>query len=225
MSSQLARNTTYQDVIKLVYKMSHRMARKYFLPFEDVLGQAQILFVYAYDEYEVYKHSNPKRCKFTSWLSNILYWRLTDWCVREYRTRQYVEIKPEICGAYSHKHGWLHDLMRSISDEAKMVVQAIMASPKELMDAIRMHQWDEEADEWVAAEGRRLIHQKIEDYVHGLGWKREEIDRAFKELAYYMTYGEPYPYQPKKKLERAHRKCKLTKGKVWLLTRQYRNQG
>lgn len=209
---QLAITVTYKDVVKLIYKTSHRMSSIYFIPFDEILGQANILFMQAYLEYD-------PECsyRFTTYLQNILYWRLTDWCKNEYVENLHVEINPETAGTVTHQYSWLADLLASVSDEARIVVQAVVRSPKELKDMIMKHHYDD--GEWFMAEGKKEIQTTIIKYLRKLGWKAEDVTKGFKEISHVLTNGLP----EEKKHRRVHRKCKLTKPQVRLLVSKYLN--
>lgn len=196
----------------MIYKTSHRMSVLYYIPFEEVLCQANTLFMSAYLEYD----PHTAECRFSTWLQNILFWRLTDWCKHEYRHNCHAELDEALHVTVHHKHCWLHDLMSLVGDEARVVIQAIVSSPKELKNMMRRHHFDE--GEYMPAEGKAAIKEVLIRYLKQLGWLPHEVKTGFKEISNILEHGMPEDPKPKK----VHKKCKLTKGQVYLLTRQYR---
>lgn len=211
MPKLFAITETYRDVAKMIYKTSWRMSMLYHVPFEDVLGQAHILFMQTYLEFDPY----VAECRFSTWLQNVLYWRLTDWCKYEYRERRHADITEAASIPVVHRHCWLHDLMASVGDEAKVVIQAVISSPKELKRMMARHHIDE--GEAMPAEGVKAIREVLQRYLHRLGWMPEEVRKGFREIRNVLAHGVPDDPKPK----RVHRKCKLTKPQVRLLIKKY----
>lgn len=196
--------TTYEDARLLIYKICHQMAGRYYIPFEDVLGQGNLIFCKCWQSY------NPdKGAKFTTWLQNKLVWGLTDWLQKEYRQNLHVELNEELIGACCPVNETLHDLTAGLSDEAKIVVRTVLRSPRELRVMARM----------CGTEGKQGIREVLKDYLSGLGWAGEDVSRAFAELRDAFTGSRKHH---KTKQPKALRKCKLTKGHVYLLTRKGR---
>ena len=193
--------STYEDTRMLIFQISHRMSSTYYLPFEEVLGQAHAIFVDAF-----YSYDASFNTKFTTWLQNKLQWGLTTWLQKEYRSRLHVELNEEVVGSRtSHPHV-MKDLLAEMTDEARIV----MSSPDELIAIM----------EWGKIEGQKQIRQTIREYiVDRLGWAADEINRGFHEIGAVLA---DRPLRNRTEEDLCYRLCGLSRGRVWYLTKKYR---
>lgn len=205
MSNNLAISDTYEETKMLIFQVSHRMSTRYFLPFEEVLGQAHLIFVKSF-----YSYDTTFGTKFTSWLQSKLQWGLTTWLQEEYRSRIHTEIKEEDFGICSVDQFYLRDMLSGMSGEARMIVKLVCDSPMELVAIMEL----------TRVEGRRQIRRTLREYIQDrFQWAAKEVNIGFAEIRSVLT-DKPMPDTVKNDptLERLG----LTKAMVWTMTRKYR---
>lgn len=196
----------YKDTRTIVEQISYRMAKTYFVPYDEVLGQAHLIFAESFQSY------NPGyKAKFSTWLYNRLVWDLSRWLKYEYRARLHVEVEEAMVGTCTDRHMLIQDLLALVGDEGRMVLNTVLNTPPELAKLIS----------WEQPEGRRNLKNTIRDYITALGWAVSEVNRGFDEIRFALS-NQDAPIKRKPKTDKVLRRCGLTKAKVWRMTRQYR---
>lgn len=197
---------TYEDSRLLIYQISHKMSCAFYVPFEDVLGQAHLIFM------EAFRSFDPSyNAKFTTWLQIRLWGRLINWLKKEYPENLHLELDDDIlCFASEADRFRIQDMMKGLSGEARMIVRLVCSTPKELQDIITI----------TKVEGKRDIRLTIHEYlVDRFGWATNEVLSSFKEIR--LALGDSAPSEPERP-DKARELCGLSRGRVWFLTRKYR---
>jgi hypothetical protein len=194
----------YENSRLLIFKVCHRMSDRYYVPFEDTLGEAHAIFLNAYSNYD------PTRgAKFSTWLQSRLKWDLTTWLQNEYAERLNVDLDQAANVACSQGHlFFLSDLLFGLSDTSKLIIRLVLNTPSELTRIMK----------WERAEGRNDIKRNLREYLAHLGWGPREVNKGFREIR--RALADPVPDRPVKPKERALKRAKLTRSKVWHLTRK-----
>lgn len=159
--------TSFQDVEKMIYKISHSMSGRYHIPFEDVVAQARLIFM------KEYRNFDPSKARFTTHLYRGLVWQLTDWLQVEYFHRDHHELNEELAGMEDHPRSAVHDIEMLISEEARIIVNLVVQTPEHLHAMVR----------WNKAEGSKKIQSTIREYLRDeLGWESCDVSRCFDEI-------------------------------------------
>lgn len=192
----------YENNRLLIFKVCHKMSDRYFISFEDALGEAHAIFLNAYANYD------PDRgAKFSSWLQSRLQWDLTTWMQNEYIERFNDDLEQAQQVHAPAQQFFAEDLTFGMSDTAKLIIRIVLNTPKELMRILK----------WERAEGRNDIKRCLREYMAHLGWSPGEVNEGFREIR--KALNNPPEDKPVKTKEKTLRKCRLSRRKVWQLTR------
>jgi RNA polymerase sigma factor (sigma-70 family) len=155
---------TYQDVEKLIYRLCWKFS-KYGNEFEDCVSVANVAFTEAFNSF------NPSRgCQFSTWVYHSVVHALQDFNIKEQKYRQRTtfvdqrEYDIEDC-----KRHRLMSIIEELSDDARIVVQAVIESPQELAAVLRCHK---------PTKIRRGLWQHFKD----LGWSLGRTAECFAEI-------------------------------------------
>lgn len=164
--------TSYHDVEKLLYKISHSMSGRYHIPFEDVAAQARLIFM------KEYRNFNPAKARFTTHLYRGLVWQLTDWLQKEYFHRNHHELNEELVGMEDHPRSSVYDIEMLVSGEARIIINLVKQPPAHLHALMR----------WNKAEGSKKIQSTIREYLRDeLGWESVKVSQCFEEIRTALT--------------------------------------
>lgn len=159
--------TSYKDVEKLLFQISHRMAAQYHIPFEEVIPQARLIFMRAYRSFD------PGKARFTTFIYRKLFWGLTDYLTEEYRSRNHDELNEEMVGMEDHPRCGADDISVQVSEEARVVIQLVIHTPEHLSALLQ----------WNQADGKKKILGTIREYLREeRGWSNQIISQSFNEL-------------------------------------------
>lgn len=154
--------TTYEDVKRLIHSTVHKFYEKYGGDYEELVSEANLAFMVAYNTY------NPSRAKFSTWLVRMIVWRLL--------SLQRVE------AAFSHEPLTdvgemtevmdLSDLINGMSDDAKTVVNMVIASPRRLTRLV------EKRGRGTPVHYRGALRELLLD----LNWTTKQIQATYEEI-------------------------------------------
>lgn len=171
MSSSLrtiAATETYQDVQRLLYKLAHKAARRYQLPFEDMLSEAHRCFMLAFGKYD-----GSRGASFVTYVYFVVHHQLATSAQKESPHRNHLEVKEEICGTVDPEGSFVGDLIASLDSDARMVVELLLRPPEELS---RSH-----GDVGVSRPHHLLSSLRAWLQSHE-GWSKERTDVAVDEV-------------------------------------------
>lgn len=160
--------TAWEDFEKMVFQIAHRMAARYHMQFDDLIGPAKLIFVKAYDAY------NEDKGSFSNWLTFVLTRQLTTHCTREYKhlaVEEYTEQHTELQSVNANM--FLVDLLDRISPDAQHVCSVVLTDLN-FTSVISSNNVRSQRT------FRKLLRKQLCDE---LGWDGERAIAAFDELA------------------------------------------
>lgn len=170
---QRALTDTFNETRLLIYRISHDMAFRFRIPFEDVYGQAVIIFVKAYEAFR------PDRgAKFTTWLHMRLQNRLINWLKKEYPHWHHAELDLNLATSPVEAHrDWL-SLADHFSPRTRRIVELLVKDNPELLAVQR---WNETRARKRKATPHSIIANMCE-YFESAGFTFMEVQNAFDEI-------------------------------------------
>lgn len=165
---------TYSDVKNMLFKAAHTFAQRHNVPFDEMLSEAHVAFIKAFDNY------NPKRgrrkTKFTTWLYFAVHCDLTTAIQKRYKhINRHEDLDDDFEEAHVNPTFFLADLRTQLSDEALHIV-AVLLNPSDEFDT--MLRWDR-VEKGNSARCRNVLA----DYVAvDTGWPEEKVHQHFKEI-------------------------------------------
>lgn len=175
----------YRLLCDLVFRLTHTFARKYAIPFDDLIGPAHVAYVKAYERYD-----GTKGAKLSSWIHTKVWYALMSFVRKELTHRTRFGYGSEVLVA---------DLIREEDDRGKglpttppnlyrleveselspaacTVVQLLLETRR---DFALMFQWETAKAHRVT---RRHLLKCLREHLTDLGWSRVQITAAFQEI-------------------------------------------
>lgn len=165
-----AMTETYKDVEMMIYKIVHRFSACYRMPFEDLLSEAHLTFVRAYQKYDPARFE--KKAKFSSYLYFALSCDLRTFMKKQRKHLNLLEVKEEMVGSECHRA--FRVIMESeLSEDARQVVGMVLDTPSELVALFKWNRVKTPAG---------TLHSLREHLLHDVGWTARRVTRTFDEI-------------------------------------------
>ena len=161
----------YEDLQRLVYFITHRFAKKYGVPFEDLISEAHVIFM------EQYARFDPSRgSHLSSWIYLKVRFGLVSFMRKQYKHLRLASIDeapeqscdPEI---------FLTDLRGSLSEEANAIVSLVLDMPKDFELLLRINR----------ANTKRAVLSSIHEHLTDQGWTEDEVEKYVSEISAVLT--------------------------------------
>lgn len=151
---------TYYDVQNMLYDIAHKFLRKYGGDFEELVSQANLYFMTAYNSF------SSKKSNFTTWCYFIVWKGLLNERQKEIKTN-YI---PCDTNGYD-EDGCFIDFIDELSEDSKIIVGLILDTPNDLKILIER-------------KGGTLPKVKtvIREHLNELGWSMKRITESFSEI-------------------------------------------
>ena len=161
---------TYHDVEKMLFKLSHEYAARYYVPFEEVISEARIHFMKAYHWYHT-RHKS--KAKFSSFAYFIVANQLTTYFRNQYRHRtvEYHETMQDTEETVL-PYPFRAELDSELTADARDVVRLILDTPEELRAVMK----------WRRVRTQHGFLQGLQEHLKDLGWDYYRIQETFEEL-------------------------------------------
>ena len=166
-----AMTTTYEDTRLLLYDICHKFRRRYGGNFDDLMSEANLHFMAAYETYDPTKGS-----KFTTW-ARFRIWICMLETVRSKMRRaknpnrpqqEYRDLNTLAAQAKFDIESFVSDL----SEDASRVVGLVMDSPQDILYSIRS----------LGGHSPSNIKKALLEYLKDLGWSVSRIKESFLEI-------------------------------------------
>lgn len=162
--------STYLECEQMLFKLAHKFARVYGLPFEDLMAEARYIFMRAYSNWD------PKKgASFSTYLYFITTKRLISYATAEmpHFTRPPLELNEETLGSESPDLAARSDLLRELPLDAAIVARSLIDLPWEFTMLLRIHKPD----------SRQTYLDVLREYlVTDCGWTKDRVDEVFEVL-------------------------------------------
>lgn len=122
----------YKDHVGIIRKLTYQFHRSSGLNLDDLIGEANLAFVLARDSYD------ESKGKPSTWIWNTVVLHLRNYCKKEIKYAPLEEWDDSNQINENHKSRFI-DLIDSLSQEAKEVVQTILKSPSEICELVNPH--------------------------------------------------------------------------------------
>lgn len=177
---EYACTTTYKDTESLIASVVSGFCERYGQRFDDWIGEANLLFMEAYDSFE------PKQARFSTHLQYRL-WKgmlekLRRQMKRHYKLPRRVELS-EGCRV-TGPDTWLVDFMDGLSEDAKQVVGLIINTPIDVRLAV-FQRSPKNRNIWKEANHKNEVgacRAGMREFLNSMGWATERVSNAFAEV-------------------------------------------
>ncbi len=160
---------TYDDVQRLIHHTVNRFRRRNGGDRDELLSVANERFVAAYRKYDV-----RRKTRFTTWVSNSIWYGLQTHQRREHPLRKgkridlTLELLPE-----RKLTDRLEELVSGLSEDAQFVTKLAINPPEEVRLVARCGRGENTPDG---------LRRGIRLYLREIGWDAERIELAFEEV-------------------------------------------
>lgn len=175
MSSSIAlRHDTiaesYADCRLLIYKVVHTFANRYNVPFDELLSEAHMSFVRAFDRYDPSRF--VKKAKFSSFVYFALSCDLRTYLQKQRKHTGHLEINEELCGTEDPNQFRLR-FESHLEMDARTVIHLVLDAPDELSEVLGLRE----------VSNKRGFLRALREHLRDLGWSRDRIAIAFEEIS------------------------------------------
>ena len=161
---------THLDMQNLIYKIVWRFKNRYGGEFEQLLAQANLLFVLAYDSH------NKNKAGFSTWIHHCLITGLLDFKKLINQENKYTRILQfstiNHLQESSYQQSYFFELLDELGEDSKQIIKLILNPPAELMEIIF------EKDKY----NPRTFKAELGFYLFSLGWTGRRIKESFNEI-------------------------------------------
>ena len=162
---------TYGDMQKLIFGIVWKFWRIYGGDLDDLTGQANLIFITAFDSYD------PSKSKLTTWLTTKIKWGLLDYMKEGNVYESHVSIDDEFVEIYPvvKEDISVIELLDEMDQDAHTILQLFLDIPRDIMVNI-LNEHCRVKD--VQANLRnRLLHR-----LRQMGWNLKRIRKTFEEI-------------------------------------------
>lgn len=164
-------NTAYEDLQQMVFYITQGFARTYNLRFDDLVGEAHVIFTKEYARFDP-----SKGAKLSSWLYSKIWWGLTSFMRKELR-HHHLDNVDDIAEQSCAPNLFMAELRTSLSDEANSIVALILDTPRDFELLLCMNR----------ANSRQRVLATLREHLDDAGWTDAEVDRYLCEIACVLT--------------------------------------
>lgn len=159
-------NTTYEDLSHLVFQVTHGFARRYNIPFRDLVSEAHIIYVEQVERYD-----KTRGTALSSWVYTKVWFGLMSYVRRGFKRPPHVELE-EAPEPATPPDLFLHDLRDELSADARTVVSLLLDSGRDFSLLCK----------WNRARTRTSMLKTLREHLEDIGWSAEQIGEAFDEI-------------------------------------------
>jgi len=196
----------YEDLRLMVFNIAHRFSAKFKIPFEDMLGQAHVIFIQQMDRYDP-----AHGAKLGTWIFSKVTWGLMSWMrteLRHWHLDDADELDEEASNADSR---FLVEIVSELSDDARAVVQLILDAENDFKLTCR----------WNRAHTRSGMLRSLREHLEDIGWHSRQIKTCIQEIRHVLCDGAENEPEREKEDEtpRPLARLNLRREDVWLSAR------
>jgi len=179
MPASFAINSTYEELAALIHHVTYQFARQYNIPYDDLIGPANVAYVKAAQRYD-----RTHGAKLSSWVQTKVWYALMSHTRREIIRRHRVGELPtdengdvlESSLPTTQPNNFRLEIESELSPHAHAVVSLLFDARHDLGVLFS----------WHTAKKRRVTsHQMLtllREHLEDLGWPKEQIEGAFQEI-------------------------------------------
>ena len=169
---------TYKDMEKLILKVTWRFQTRYGGEIDDLIGQANLLFIYAFDEYD-----ETKKTKLSTWLWHYINIGLWNYVKTENHKNNHisiddeeVNINPQTSDSFS-----VIELLDELERDTLLIIRLFLETPNELIAS-------------VLDDGKQMNHiqgfmrRRLRNRLKQMGWTLRRISEAFEKIKEAVQY-------------------------------------
>ena len=169
---------TYKDMEKLILKVTWKFKTRYGGEIDDLIGQANLLFIYGFDEYD-----ETKKAKLSTWLWHYINTGLWNYIKTENHKNNHisiddeeVNINPQTSDSFS-----VIELLDELEQDTLLIIRLFLETPNELIAS-------------VIDDGKQMNHmrgfmrRRLRNRLKQMGWTISRIKKAFEKIKEAVQY-------------------------------------
>lgn len=160
---------THKDVQKLIYKCVWAVKDRFTFDFNELLSEANMIFLEAYDTYDEDKGG------FSTWLTTSLTYRLSNYCKEQIKKNHLLEsylTNGEFKTECTFDFDFFAEIIQSAKADTKEVMAIIFDPPKEIEKKLSKRN-----------NYKQITVSMLREYLkQQLGWSRKRIIDSFLEI-------------------------------------------
>jgi len=168
---------TYEDMENLILKITWNFHTRNGGDIDDLIGQANLLFIYAFDKYD-----ENKKAELSTWLWHYINKGLKTY-IRKERNHNYISIddkdrniNPQTFDSFS-----IIELLDELEQDTLTVIQLFLETPNEIIQS-------------VLDNGKQMKHmrgymrRRLRNRLKQMGWTIRRISEAFEKIKEAIQY-------------------------------------
>lgn len=160
---------TYEDLQKIVYKTAWGFWRFYGGDIDDLIAQANLIFIDAFDSY------NPEHgAKLSTWVASSIWWRLLDYMRKGNGNRPHTQIDKVSAETFptTNENFSVIELLDEMTQDAHIVLQLFFETPRDVVvDLLNT----KERMDYV----QRAMQNRLMNRLRQMNWSVRRIKEAF----------------------------------------------
>ena len=169
---------TYKDMEKLILKVTWKFQTRYGGEIDDLIGQANLLFILAFDEYD-----ESKKTQLSTWLWHYINRGLWNYIKTENHKNNHISIddedkniNPQTSDSFS-----ILELLDELEQDTLLIIRLFLETPNELIASI-------------LNEGKQMNHiqgfmrRRLRNRLKQLGWTLKRVTEAFDKIKEAIQY-------------------------------------
>lgn len=187
-------NSTYEDLQRLVFNVTHGFVRQYNIPFSDLISEANMAYVDAVADYD-----RTRGAQISSWVHTRVWFRLMSHVRKGFKRPEHVSLDadPDTTERVEQRHVlraldgdnmetfsrarrdgytspelFVHDLCDDLSDDACVIVALLTAPRRDFSLLCRMNR----------TRTQHSMLKTLREYLDDIGWTPEQTAGAFEEI-------------------------------------------
>lgn len=177
--ASLQLNSAYEDLQQMVFYITQNFARTFSLQFDDLIGEAHVIFTKEYQRFDP-----EKGTKLSSWLYTKIWFGLMSFMRKELR-HHHLDNVDDLQERSCNPNLFLSDLRGSLSEEANAIVSLILDTPRDFELLLCMNR----------ANSRQRVLATLREHLGDSGWDDDDVERHITEITCVMSDA-PVPVEP-----------------------------
>ena len=159
--------SSYEDFHLLVFYITHSFATRFDIPFDDLISEAHVAFVKAFDSYDP-SHGT----KVSSWIYHEVWTGLMSFMRKELRHRNLEELTDQTPMGFTTQSTFLLDLQDDLGRDARALMEILLSGPRDFSTLCR----------WNQVTTRTGALEALREYLEDRGWPTRSISRGISDL-------------------------------------------
>jgi DNA-directed RNA polymerase specialized sigma subunit len=166
---------TYEDMKNLIFDTTWKVQRTFGGDIDDLMGQANLLFIQAFDSYD------ETKAKLTTWIASYITTGLRLYLTKERKQKYIIVDFREIEIAQAPNTFCITELIDEMEQDVHIIVQLFLETPKDVIISFL-----DEDNHMRHLQGH--LKRRIKNRLRQMQWNVKRIKKAFEEIKTIINY-------------------------------------